>query len=88
MPRETPCLTYEKWAHQYGPIVHVNVVGKHIVILNDYETCNDLLDKRGTIYSDRPRMIMAGELAGTFTSTSVYIPTYDTIRTGWEHGIP
>ena len=34
-------------------IVHVDVLGSHIVILNSIKAANDLLDKRSSIYSDR-----------------------------------
>ena len=32
--------------------------------LNSLETINDLFDKRGNIYSDRPPLIFGGELVG------------------------
>ena len=35
-----------------------------IVILNDYKTCVDLLDKRSTIYSDRPILPMLSDHMG------------------------
>jgi hypothetical protein len=34
-------------------IVHVDVMGSHIVILNSTKAAHELLDKRPTIYSDR-----------------------------------
>ena len=34
-------------------VVHVDVLGSHIVILNSIKAANDLLDKRSSIYSDR-----------------------------------
>ena len=35
-----------------------------MVFLNDLKTYNDLLHNRGDIYSDKPRMVMTGELCG------------------------
>lgn len=35
-----------------------------MLIVNTYEAAVDLLTKRGSIYSDRPRFVMAGELMG------------------------
>ena len=35
-----------------------------MVFLNDYKAYNDLLHNRGDIYSDKPRMVMTGELCG------------------------
>lgn len=36
--------------------------GTDLIVLNSYEVATDLLDKRGTIYSDRPILTMLGEL--------------------------
>ena len=44
-------------------MVSVAVLGKVIVVLNDHKVADELLSKRGQIYSDRPTMHMA-ELAG------------------------
>ena len=34
-------------------IIHVDVMGSHIVILNSMKVANELLEKRSSIYSDR-----------------------------------
>ena len=34
------------------------------MVLNSQKAMNDLLDKRGYIYSDRPEFVGAGELMG------------------------
>ena len=34
-------------------IIHVNVLGTSMVILNSYEVATDLLDKRSSTYSSR-----------------------------------
>ncbi|TDL15041.1 cytochrome P450 [Rickenella mellea] len=64
MPIEHPWLTYAEWAKTYGDIVYVHAFGQPIILLNTLEMANDLLAKRSSIYSDRARMVMAGELAG------------------------
>ncbi|KAH9926303.1 cytochrome P450 98A3 [Epithele typhae] len=48
---------------QTGDIMYMNILGKHTVVLKSYESARELLHKRSSIYSDRPRSIM-GELAG------------------------
>ncbi|KAJ7654696.1 cytochrome P450 [Mycena polygramma] len=54
-----------EWSHQYdSDIIHLNVAGTSIIVLNSVEVANDLLDKRSSIYSDRPRLPMANELCG------------------------
>ncbi|RPD65443.1 cytochrome P450 [Lentinus tigrinus ALCF2SS1-7] len=53
-----------KWAKQYGELVYLNIFGQGILLVNTHEAAIDLLEKRGAIYSDKPKMIMAGELCG------------------------
>lgn len=45
-----------------GPVVHFRILYRHLVVVNTFEAANDLLDKRGAIYSDRPRFPMLNEL--------------------------
>lgn len=45
-----------------GELVYLNVFGQGILFVNTYEAAVDLLEKRGAIYSDKPKMTMAGEL--------------------------
>ena len=45
-----------------GDIIHLEVLGTHIIVLNSIEATTDLLEKRSTIYSDRPRMPMVKEV--------------------------
>jgi hypothetical protein len=53
MPKAKDWLTYRAWNDQYGDIVSVDVFGQKIVILGSATVVNDLLEKRGAIYSDR-----------------------------------
>ncbi|KAF8823188.1 hypothetical protein HHX47_DHR10000091 [Lentinula edodes] len=55
-------LTFAEWKEQYGPLVQINVAGQRIVIMNTHKVASDLLDRRGPIYSDRPRFIVASEI--------------------------
>ncbi|EKM53298.1 uncharacterized protein PHACADRAFT_163592 [Phanerochaete carnosa HHB-10118-sp] len=52
------------WAKQYGDIVYIHLLGQGLVFCNTYEVAQDLLDKKGSIYSDKPHLVMAGELCG------------------------
>ena len=45
-----------------GEIVHIKVLGQDIVFLNSFRVAKELLDKRSSIYSDRPRMALINEL--------------------------
>ncbi|KAF1831793.1 cytochrome P450 [Decorospora gaudefroyi] len=61
-PTEAVWLTFQEWVKQYGNLVSVNFGGTTIIIIGDYDTAKDLLDKRANIYSGRPRMVMLQEL--------------------------
>jgi hypothetical protein len=45
-----------------GDISHLNILGQDIVFINSAQAAFDLLDKRGAIYSEKPRLVMVGEL--------------------------
>ncbi|KAI6044587.1 cytochrome P450 [Pisolithus marmoratus] len=57
-------LRAETWKKLYGRITYLNVFGLGVVFLNTPEAVSELLDKRGSIYSDRPQLVMANELCG------------------------
>jgi hypothetical protein len=48
-----------------GDVVYLHILGQGLVFLNSPEAAFDLLDKRGSIYSDKPSLVMAGELCVT-----------------------
>jgi hypothetical protein len=54
LPKEKDWLTYRAWNNQYGDIVSVDVLGQKIVILGSASVVDDLMEKRGAIYSSRP----------------------------------
>ncbi|CCM02014.1 uncharacterized protein FIBRA_04090 [Fibroporia radiculosa] len=64
IPTESPWLTFSKWAQTYGDIIHLDAMGQPIIILNSIQAAKDLLDKRSSIYSGRPHMVMACDLIG------------------------
>lgn len=45
-----------------GDVVYLHVFGLGLVFLNSPDAAFDLLDKRGSVYSDKPALVMAGEL--------------------------
>ncbi|KAF7973627.1 hypothetical protein HWV62_14814 [Athelia sp. TMB] len=57
-------LRARKWAQEYGSVCYLHLFGQGIVFLSTPEAVLELLDKRGDIYSDRPPMVMAGDLCG------------------------
>ncbi|KAI0637681.1 cytochrome P450 [Trametes polyzona] len=57
-------LRATKWAESYGDVVYLHVFGQGLLFVNTYEAAIELLEKKGSIYSDKPRLVMAGELCG------------------------
>ncbi|OCH85716.1 CyP450 monooxygenase [Obba rivulosa] len=59
MPQDKPWETYAEWAKTYGPVVHLRMAGKPMIILNTAKAASDLLDARSANYSDRyqPTMV-------------------------------
>ena len=47
-----------------GDISHIEIMGKHIVVLNSVKAAIEMLDKKSSKYSDRPILPMCGELVG------------------------
>ncbi|KAI9507177.1 cytochrome P450 [Russula earlei] len=89
MPNDDFAKTYTEWARMYGSIVYANVAGQPLVILSDIEVANELLDKKSAIYSDRPVLEMAGELAGfkNWTGFLTYGPRWKESRKFMHHAI-
>ena len=44
--------------------MHLRVLGQSMIVLNKAQYAADLFDKKSRIYSNRPTMVMAGELVG------------------------
>ncbi|KAJ7771576.1 cytochrome P450 [Mycena metata] len=65
MPKSFEWITYMEWARKFNSdILHLNVVGTSIIVLSTAEAANELLEKRASIYSDRPRFRMVNDLMG------------------------
>ncbi|KAH9925322.1 cytochrome P450 [Fomitopsis serialis] len=64
IPKECSWLAFAEWAKIYGPVMHVHVISSSIIVLSSREAISDLLEKKNAMYSDRPVIPMAGELAG------------------------
>ncbi|KAJ5762459.1 uncharacterized protein N7511_005841 [Penicillium nucicola] len=68
--KDLPPSGKQDWLHwlkhkfSYGPISSITVLGQTIVIVNDSKIALDLLTKRSSIYSSRPKMTFASEMVG------------------------
>ncbi|KAL2075729.1 hypothetical protein VTL71DRAFT_672 [Oculimacula yallundae] len=54
VPAVATWLKFWEWSKVYGPIYQMEIFGSVHVWISSEEIANDLLSKRGTIYSDRP----------------------------------
>uniref|UniRef100_A0A0W0FVK6 Cytochrome p450 n=1 Tax=Moniliophthora roreri TaxID=221103 RepID=A0A0W0FVK6_MONRR len=65
MPTASEWETYHRWCKELdSDIIHLDVAGTSIIVLDSAEAATDLLEKRPMIYSSRPRCVMINELMG------------------------
>ncbi|KAF9645502.1 cytochrome P450 [Thelephora ganbajun] len=56
---------FARMAKEYNTdLLHLDVMGSHLVVLNNSDVAIDLLERRSVIYADRPRLPMVSELMG------------------------
>ncbi|KAK0185483.1 cytochrome P450 [Armillaria mellea] len=79
MPTDKPWLILGRWGETYGDVCSATVFGQTFVILNSFETAVDLLDKRGSAYSERPHFTMGGDMVG-WKSTLGLLPNGSVLR--------
>ncbi|KAI5897652.1 cytochrome P450 [Schizophyllum commune H4-8] len=54
MPSRLDWLTYMQWAKQYHTdVLYLNVFGQSMLVVDTYDACTELLEKRSALYSDR-----------------------------------
>ena len=58
-----------------GNVVHLDVLGQSMIVLDSYRVARELLDKRSANYSDRPDSIMANLCVSSAVRS---ITVYDT----------
>ncbi|KAH8678862.1 cytochrome P450 [Tricladium varicosporioides] len=54
VPSEATWLKFWEWSKEYGPIYQMEIFGTVHVWIASEQIANDLMAKRGSIYSDRP----------------------------------
>ncbi|KAJ2933474.1 hypothetical protein H1R20_g3643, partial [Candolleomyces eurysporus] len=79
MPSEKEWLTFAQWGDAWGDICSVTVLGQPLIILSSAKAAFEMLDKKSSIYSDRPVLQMGGELVG-WKNTLVLLPYGDRFR--------
>jgi hypothetical protein len=56
LPRFSLWLKFTEWAQEHGPIYYTHALDTHFVIVSDVKIAEELLVKRGHIYSGRPQI--------------------------------
>ncbi|KZP12496.1 hypothetical protein FIBSPDRAFT_754844, partial [Athelia psychrophila] len=64
VPLRHPWIAFTGWGKKYNvpncDVVHLHGLGLSIVLLTSMKAVNELLDRRGTVYSHRPVFPMVG----------------------------
>ncbi|KAJ7350031.1 cytochrome P450 [Mycena albidolilacea] len=64
VPNKQHWLRFAEMGDVWGDVCSLTVLGKTMVIVNSLKVTEDLLDARGTNFSDRPIIPVGGELGG------------------------
>ncbi|KZT03201.1 cytochrome P450 monooxygenase [Laetiporus sulphureus 93-53] len=76
VPLEYQQRAFADWTKQYGDVIYAKLFRKPLLILNSAQAAQDLLEKGGAKYSDRPRFILITEMIG-FTHNVTILPYGD-----------
>ncbi|KAI0788694.1 cytochrome P450 [Abortiporus biennis] len=79
-PQNNAWKRYLEWGKKYNTdAVQFSALGMNIVVLNTVECCMELFEKRSSIYSDRPQLVMINELC-SFSYGTAFLPYNDVWR--------
>ncbi|KAG7099922.1 hypothetical protein E1B28_001717 [Marasmius oreades] len=73
LPPVEPYKTYASWTERYGPIIYMHLFGREFIVLNQLEDVLNLFEKRSSLYSTKPRLVMAGELVGRERTSMLFL---------------
>ncbi|EGN99056.1 hypothetical protein SERLA73DRAFT_168607 [Serpula lacrymans var. lacrymans S7.3] len=79
VPIDKSWFAFSDWQKKYGDLLSFHILGRRFIVINSAELAIDILDKKGAIYSDRPRLTMAGDLAG-WKDTLILLGYGETLR--------
>lgn len=65
--------TFADWGRKYGDVVYARFFNKPALVLNSLRASQDLLEKGGSKYSDRPHFILLQDLL-QFRPTLAFMP--------------
>ncbi|KZT03180.1 cytochrome P450 [Laetiporus sulphureus 93-53] len=58
--------TLAELGKKFGDVIYIRTLWKHTVVLNSVRAARELLEKRGSTYSDRPHFVLISELIEAF----------------------
>ncbi|KAL4864051.1 hypothetical protein BDV12DRAFT_189221 [Aspergillus spectabilis] len=61
MIKKEPLQCFKDWHQKYGPLVTLRYGSRLIISVSSFDIARELFEKRGAIYSSRPRFIVASE---------------------------
>ncbi|KAJ4000135.1 cytochrome P450 [Lentinula boryana] len=65
LPSTEPWVKFADWSQRFeSDIIHLNVFGTDILIVNSTDVAKALFEGKSALYADRPRMSMLNELVG------------------------
>ncbi|EME48231.1 cytochrome P450-like protein [Dothistroma septosporum NZE10] len=62
LPKSKPWLQFQRWSKQYGPIFTIWIGRKPTLVISDPEVAMEIMEKRSSKFSSRPRMVVMGEV--------------------------
>ncbi|KAF5387458.1 hypothetical protein D9757_007765 [Collybiopsis confluens] len=62
LPAFQPWRLMTEWNRKYGPVILFRLGSQRVVVIGTMKAARDLLEKRGHIYSGRPRAIIGHEI--------------------------
>ncbi|TCD64286.1 hypothetical protein EIP91_004294 [Steccherinum ochraceum] len=62
LPDEYQEKEFFSWGQEFGKLVYAKALNKQMVVINSLDVARDLMEKRGAIYSDRPRFVLLNEM--------------------------
>jgi hypothetical protein len=73
LPIQFMWLKFKEWADIYGPIYRTKMLGDNFVIISDEAVAEEILVKKGKVYSDRPEIKSLFDAKSTYGSME-YLP--------------
>ncbi|KAG7089567.1 hypothetical protein E1B28_011237 [Marasmius oreades] len=88
IPTIEPWKVYNDWRKFYGALIHLEIIGYHIVVVNSRTLADRMLEKRSKIYSDRPFIPMMDLMGWTTLNTALlrYGPDWRMHRRLYKQG--